>query len=254
MTQEQRNLTELFEIFSDICRRHNLRYFLAGGTLLGAVRHQGFIPWDDDIDVMMPADDYQKFIRLAAEFPDGIEIQSEKTDENYPFLFIEFCNTAISFRTEKQHGPIGIYIDIFPLIPSRRPTKIAVFYFNVISVIGYVLQVKCGWTMFFPYKKGIAKIGYCLLKSISVSKLRRLRYALIKKLFDNDSEYLLSPGGGHKGATEFYPQRWFANSETVIFEGKQQPAPTGWDQYLKQLYGDYMVLPDEKNRKSLHRG
>lgn len=253
MTDEQLHLLKLLEHFSDLCRKNNLRYYLAGGTLLGAVRHQGFIPWDDDIDILMPVDDYNRFLKLEESLFSGVRILSELKSEDYPFFFCELCDTKIPFNTQNQNGPAGVYIDIFPLVPSRRPSRYSRFCFNVISEIGYVLQVKTRWTQYVPYKKGYARAGYHLLNLLSKEILRRLREKLIDMLSKNDTNYCFSPGGGHKGTTEFYPKAWFEERVLLSFEGKKFSAPCGWDQYLKQLYGDYMTLPDTPGRKSVHR-
>lgn len=253
MMQEQNELFALFQVFADICEQNNLRYYLAGGTLLGAVRHQGFIPWDDDIDVMMPVEDYEKFLRLTDALPPNMVIMTENACEKYPFYFCELCNLDVPFQTNGPNGPPGIYIDIFPLLSSRAPGKLSQFLFNTISVIGYVLQVKTEWTVFVPYKSILGRLGYSLLNILSLKQLKRLRQALIQILAKEGTKYCFSPGGGHKGNVEFYPKAWLEETISINFEGRSFPAPVGWDRYLRQLYGDYMVLPSDSRRKSHHK-
>ena len=158
MTSEQKELLSLLQYFSDFCENHGLRYYLVGGTLLGAVRHKGFIPWDDDIDVAMPKKDYEKFLGLRTLLKEGLVLLEENTCSDYPFYFCELCNANVPFFHGNKNGPVGVYIDIFTIEPSRKPDKLSKFCFDVISVIGYVLQVKTGWTKYIPYKKLFAKM------------------------------------------------------------------------------------------------
>lgn len=253
MTREQSELFALFQMFAGICEQNNLHYYLAGGTLLGAVRHHGFIPWDDDIDVIMPFEDYEKFLRLTDTLPPNMTILTENVCERYPFFFCELCNLAVPFQTNSPNGPPGIYIDIFPLLSSRAPGKLSQFLFNTISVIGYVLQVKTEWTIFVPYKSILGRFGYSLLNILSLKQLKRLRQALIQILAKEGTKYCFSPGGGHKGNVEFYSKSWFNRTTSLCFEGAAYPAPAGWDRYLRQLYGDYMVPPSDSGRKSHHK-
>lgn len=254
MTLIQTKLLELLLVFAKLCDKYGLKYYLAGGTLLGAVRHHGFIPWDDDIDVMMPFEDYLKFLKLAEKLPEGMVIQSAENDPFYPFLFAKMCDTESPIKTQNEHGPWGTYIDIFPLLPSRCPTKLAIFYFNIISIINYVLQVKCGWTSYIPYKKVSARLGYRLLNTMNMAKLRKLRSNLVKMLSKDDSGYVFSFGGVHKGAIEFFPCKWFESTILLSFAGERFPCISGWDEYLRQLYGDYMVLPPKTDRIAKHIG
>lgn len=253
MTIQQEQLFELLQEFSKICEDHKLRYFLVGGTLLGAVRHKGFIPWDDDIDVAMPEEDYWRFLSLQEFLPDGLVILTEQTSHRYPFYFSELCNMRVPFISENPSGPAGIYIDIFPIVPSCKPDGKAEFCFNIISVIGYVLQLKTGWTSYKPYKKAYARLCFLLLKKCSIAQLRSLRAWLVKKLEQESTDYCFSPGGGHKGLVEFYPKHWFDAAQFFYFEEKQFPVPIGWDGYLHQLYGEYMILPAICDRESHHK-
>jgi len=254
MTTEQKQIFRLLCTFRNFCVRNGLQYYLAGGTLLGAVRHQGFIPWDDDADVAMPLRDFLKFQELSGILPDGLTVQSENTDPRYPFLFIKLCDPTMQFETGYGNGPQGVYIDIFPLIPAKTLSMGTRFCFHVAKVIDYVLQVKTGWTKYIPYKRLVARSGFWMLKGLSVARLRVLRQRMISWIYErSDGETLCSPGGVYAAEKEFYPAAWFAESTEMTFEGNCFCAPEGWRAYLKQLYGEYMVVPDIVHRRSHHK-
>ena len=253
MTDEQKNLYDLLVFFDTVCRENGLHYWLAGGTLLGAVRHHGFIPWDDDIDIIMPEEDYHRLRKIADRFPRYIQILSEDRSKDYPFCFLEICDTRHPFQSGQRNSPPGIYIDVFPLIASREPTPLTVTIFNMVIVIGYVLLVKCGWGNYVPYQSASARIAYRFFDGMPISALRRLRNKLVTILRSDATKYCLSYGGAHKGTREFYPKEWLSETVFMRFEGKDFPVQKGWDANLKQLYGDYMILPDAANRVSHHK-
>ena len=254
MTEEQSQMYDLMLIFKELCEKNQLEYFIMGGTLLGAVRHKGFIPWDDDADVSMPIDDFIKFKELADKLPDHIEIQSEENDPRYPFVFVKLCNTSFAFDTGFPNQPRGVYIDVFPLIPSKELNSVTKLRYEIINVINYVLQVKLEWVEFVPYKKRLARIGYCMLNHLSAERLKKLRRKQIGRIYDKKSRnFICSPGGAYKADKEFYPAEWFTGKKEVFFEGERFAAPIGWDEYLSRNYGRYMELPPLEERKTAHK-
>lgn len=253
MTEEQGYMFRVLREFKSLCEEQGLTYYLVGGSLIGAVRHQGFIPWDDDIDVSMPLEDFLRVQELEGSLPEGFVFHSERTDPGYPVIFVRLCDTAHPLKTKNEEKPRGAYIDIFPLMPSRPLSGKTKFYFSVINVINYVLQVKLRWLPFIPYKQRIARIGFSVLRAFPCGWLRTLRRWLIVRLYDRDSRSTIcSPGGAYKADKEFYPAQWFAGAVPVMFEGESFPAPVGWDAYLRRNYGDYMELPPEEERIPRH--
>ena len=254
MTAEQSQLFHLLCIFKEKCDQHRLRYYLAGGTLLGAVRHHGFIPWDDDIDVYMPLEDILAFQKLSSTLPEGIEIQTVENDPRYPFVFPKLCDTRHPFHTGYFNEPKGVYIDIFPLIPSKDPGRETTLRFQFIGLINYVLQVKLDWTGFIPYKSWWKRLAFWLLGHFSVERLRELRRKQIGRLYRPDGmETVCSPGGGYKADKEFFPTQWFREAVELTFEGESFCAPIGWHEYLTNHYANYMELPPPEERQSRHK-
>lgn len=245
MNKEQRYLYEILIDFSKICNVYNLRYFLVGGTLIGAIRHHDFIPWDDDIDVAMPIDDYNIFLSHSNELPSHYRLFSPKFDKDFPYFNTKIFNCKANFTSPDEYKGYGKPLDIFPFYPSRNPGRGSLFLYNILRVIGYVLMVKSGWTNFIPYKKLIARIGFRFLYYFPQKQIKRLRSIIIDMIAKENTDYCFSPGGANSSEKEFYPKKWFQKTVEVEFGGHHFPAPQGWDAYLTQLYGDYMTPIEE---------
>ena len=242
---------ELFISFISVCEKLNLKYYLLGGTLLGAVRHQGFIPWDDDIDVGMPREDYEIFLEKGqALLPDGFFLQSYKSDPNYPNCFAKIRNSNTTYlETSVKNCDMnhGVFIDIFPLdyYPDDKKTKDRfIFKKNLLNIrISSVYQSK--------RKK---------LKVRLISFLLKLRYPSYKmavkkreKLYKSISTgSMLANYGGAWGAKEIVPKEWYGEGVWLEFEGLSVRAPIEYDKWLSQVYGDYMQLPPADKRCPHH--
>ena len=191
---------------------------------------------------------------MECALPGSFALQSEETDPRYPFVFAKLCDTRYAYDTGYDNHPMGVYIDIFPLIPARALSRRTKLIFDMISVSDYVLQVKLGWTEFVPYKKPLARAGFRMMNCLSATRLRRLRRRLIAGIYDEKSRSTLcSPGGAYSAEKEFFPAEWFAGAAKVGFEGVQFDAPQGWDEYLRRNYGNYMELPPVAERRSSHK-
>ena len=241
--------------FIKICQRHKLQYFLLGGTALGAVRHKGFIPWDDDIDVGMPREDYERFLVYAnEELPQPYFLQNGATDPYYAGSFAKIRNTATTFIEQTvQTFPInhGVYIDVFPLdgVPANG-------FFKVLQ--RKVLRGLNAWMSgaYCVPEKGIsrkAELCRLLYKVLPVryTWLRDWRDKLIQKCTYADSAVVANFCGAW-GEKEVMPKAYFGNGSVGIFEDLEVVLPGDWDAYLSSLYGDYMTPPPENKRVGHH--
>lgn len=259
MELTEATLTELKKIeiamlreFVNVCDQLKLRYYLLGGTLLGAVRHQGFIPWDDDIDVGMLREDYEIFLQKgAALLPEHLFIQTNQSDPGYVHCFAKIRNsntTFVEISARKMNIHHGVFIDIFPLdfYPDdagerRKFDWSRKWYEHRISV---VFDLPGNYTLKGVVKKCLTKI---LLPSLQAAIEKR--DALYQKV---PVSSMIANYGGAWGKKEIVPASWYGKGAKVMFEGMELSAPAEYDKWLTQVYGDYMQLPPVEKRVGHH--
>ena len=246
---------ELLRQFQRCCEEQGLRFYLCGGTLLGAVRHQGFIPWDDDVDVFMPRPDYEAFRKLFCSrklFPDYIQLFCFENG-TYDKPFIKLCDTRVSVTTGyiKEESAPYLWIDILPVdgLPEERE-KIRKIYKQTMGIrrimMAGLAQPGHGTCTF---KKIIKPVFFRpLLKLVGVRTLST-KIAEIAK----ENPYESSPNCGAVtwglyGEGECMRKAEFEIPTEVRFENRIYPTFSCWDSYLRGLYGDYMKLPPEEKR------
>ena len=254
-------LLKVFKQFSTYCEENGLTYFAAYGTLLGAVRHQGFIPWDDDIDVYMKREDYDKLIAKRNSL-DGTpyKITYVLDGNGSPYPFAKFYTTEGTIW-EYKHFPfiIGPWIDIFPIDEGDENDEIANATYNKFH------------HLMWKYRKSIADVkwndilhDFIHLNGFNgpINLVKKVRYTPFRKKYLCDiakciedirqirsSSLRIYPSGRSK---EAYPKELFGEAISVPFEDTQICIPNGYDEVLTAFFGDYMTLPPIENRGSQH--
>lgn len=240
---------EILDNVAAFCQRHNLRYYLAYGTLLGAVRHKGYIPWDDDIDIHMPRPDYEKFLELYNSDNSKNRAVSHEIDNNYRVAFAKVYRKGTLVKEfHFKQDIFGVYIDIFPL-DGLKDEKQA----QQCGEIRRFMHVKN--SIFTNSMTAMRKMRLALTKAIlSPISLRSLQKK-IKSIatqcsYDNCGRVYSSHS--RLAAREIFPRTIFDSYKMVPFEGKEYRAPIDCDCYLKALYGKYMELPPKEKQISTH--
>ena len=242
-------------VFIDkICKESNLRYFLCGGTLLGAVRHHGFIPWDDDIDIFMPRPDYERFIELIKDSEEYKLLANTDKDYYYNFGKLVDKRTAMIERGNESISGMGVYIDIFPLDGMPNNEDEAVKHIEKIDRIRHRITSFSIGKPHFRKNIGILLVNwfyYITNKMTSIQAEQKKYIELAKQYAYDSSEFVYATGGAYK-KKDIFPRAWLSEGAELMFEGVKFRVPTEYDKYLKRLYGDYMELPPVEKRVSHH--
>lgn len=244
LRQIQLQELELLLMFRQMCEENHLTYYLTGGSLLGAVRHKGFIPWDDDIDVAMPRKDYDRFAQLCARSL-GAEYcyRNERTAFNYPHFFSKLAYAAGSGKSERA------YIDIFPLDVCPDKDAAAVAFFKTLAIVTSAIMDKVTDDFVCGYTKKYAIVLWKILRRFPLRLLYAMRHG-IRKGFGllGSGKQVCNVGGLYSFPGEVHQKEWFSEFTELSFEGHLFSVPADWDGLLRNMYGQYMVLPPESER------
>ena len=239
-------MLDMLEILDRTCKEHGLRYFLFYGSLLGAVRHKGFIPWDDDLDIVMPRPDFDRVQRiLEKELEPPYFLQNFKTDPGYASPFCKIRNSATAgvtpwFTEHHLAANLGIFLDIHSLdgMPedertSRRVDKLRQF-------LKIAMHRKSGWPMKIVGNKK-RRFGHFLASVLSRPALHHLAARLPRSLpFGKTERCAVTPMFySYRPPRHCYPTDWFAETEFIDFEYLRVPVPKRHDELLDAEYGDW---------------
>lgn len=231
----QLRMLDILKCVDEICQRHNIRYWLSSGSLLGAMRHGGFIPWDDDLDIEMLREDYLRLVDiLPNELPSHYALQTDQTDKSYIYMYgkvrdlnSQICEKSVINQTFKYQG---VFIDLFIVEPSHRfMAKIAAVLFNRfcfnVALKGGVMQ-----TIALYNRKILKRCVFPVFRLVSKCASKQILRHTFGVNFLKE-----------RNVDDIFPL------QRIAFENIVCNAPANPDAYLRKIYGDYMKIPEVKD-------
>ena len=240
-------MLRVMEAVDKTFQEHHLQYGMFNGSLLGAVRHGGFIPWDDDMDIVMPRPDYERFIAHSKEWlPEPYEFVCAENDPCYPLPFgkIQDASTTLIERLHLSYLG-GIYVDVFPLdaVPTGWWARHRQFW-----VYGLLTRALY-WIHRDPYRHGHGPSSWIPLLTRRLTTMENIQKKIRRLLLRYDYESATLVNDYSEGLHGVMPKEIHASFAPIQFEGKSFMGIKDTDYYLKQIYGDYMKLPDKEHQR-----
>ena len=256
-------ILDILKAFMQICDKHGLRYYCCAGTAIGAVRHHGIIPWDDDIDVIMPRPDYDRLLEIAKREDFGkYEIISPYSDPTYPLYFSKLSDRTTTLIEERERPcVIGLFVDIFPLDATDDDIDEAKRLKDKYTKIINRLNAVSTHNTFGEYMHLLTdpkEWGRFAIKTLAFFCRTTIRRRLIAQMdeishrYDYDQARNVQVYTGSYGYKEVFPKEWLGDGKMFPFEDTEVPLPQEYDKYLRQFFGDYMQLPPVEQRVEKH--
>lgn len=242
---------DMIQKLDEVCRTHNLTYYAANGTLLGAIRHGGFIPWDDDVDVVMPRKDYDRLISIAKDaFPHPYFLHGEEPNYYRNYLRLRNENTtAIPMKDFTHNCSKGIFIDIFPIDGCTDNALVQKLRYGQIAVLSEMADSYC----YHGEHKRLKPVRQVLYLAAKFKGYPALLQQLHKVRSCTPVEAAKTVHTiTHGNAPTVCPAEWYGAPRMVPFESLQLPIPAEAEKLLADIYGDYMTLPPIEKRGQKH--
>lgn len=260
MNDIQKKILEIFKIVAQLCDENNIHYFAIGGSCIGAVRHNGFIPWDDDIDIAIPIEEFDNFLKIMEKkLPNNLKIRSASRVKHFSNMFVKIIDINTTFIEQEEYEFIdaykGVFVDIMPIsgIPEN---KLKQRYFSlklrILSFFNYLIRYPRK-NMQNNLKKILWDLAFFIRKNVSYKYFSDKYYEVLKNYPFYTSKYI---GYVWVKLEEnlIFEQEYFKERIKIPFEDIEMFCPKGWHEYLTKQFGDYMKLPPIEDQKSLHSG
>ena len=250
-------MLDILKEFIRVCKENELTYYACGGTCIGALRHNGFIPWDDDLDVFMPRPDYEKLWEIRDQFTgEKYKLCRTTKEKNYHHRvqqLVDLNTTFINQRSVNEDIEHGVYIDILPL-DACAPTKPGRIQQVLQAMLYSVYNVQC--VPEFHGGRLFQKIVDIMLKAVPNDEARYKIWSSCERKMTkyewSNASSVVELAASMKVLLNPYPKAWFEGVKTHQFEDIVINLPSGVDKYLSQVFGDYMQLPPEDKRHPVH--
>ena len=241
---------DILQNVAEFCSQNNIIYFLAYGTLIGAIRHKGYIPWDDDIDIAMPRPDYDRFIRLFNNLQQShIKVIAMENDDHYGFSYAKVHDTrTIMNETQYKQDHFGVYIDVFPIdgVKDKKQVK------RLRMANKCLHSKKANYKQRKMSKKIINFLGKVILFPFSTHTIVKFIDKMARKYPFGSTPLAGGICDSMVGERAIVDVNYFKDVQLQEFEGKLYNIPVGYDGWLRSIYGDYMKLPPEEKRITHH--
>lgn len=257
----QQTALSILRFIHDICEKEGIRYFIAYGTLIGAIRHHGFIPWDDDLDIMMPRPDFERFLDyFKTHNTEPYKLMNLNTNPDYPYFNTRICdtNTILETTVEDSYG-MGVFVDVCAMDGIGQSYSDAIRMMSKSKRLCSSMFLATRNKFHFGLTKGWGKKllkfpAYIVTHFLGKSFFVKCMNKLLKKCDYDSSEFVgCLVWSTYAPSKEVFPKSWIEEIQKGRFEDSEYNIPKHYDEMLRTIYGDYMILPPEKERVYHHQ-